>query len=263
MTVWNVARGLIVGTNTLRRHSTRLVSFFFANRVKTEKFYDMEKRLDQVRAHKFPQKVSRLHGVFFFETEPTIHVRSTLLFQKCFLAEGLLTNSNPNITRVDMNWLDAYANGHFNNDDWMEKYWAGEECPIWPNNMPCEPIWECITDADIMIPSKELRGKCYQISLSIHKPLVKPLLMLSVWGYSVNGLWGNVSYLYKETDSEKCLMPVIYAPDNDELISILEHVSRVDPNSYKAICYELNKDKEYLFATPIFETYAKILQKDG
>ncbi len=100
-----------------------------------------EARLEAVRRREFPEAVSRLTGLYFFEDElaatraeaqwggPRSHFRREWLVEVGFSALQL--------TRVDSEWITRrFWDG---DADWMRRYWAGEA-------YGAEPLWEVLVE---------------------------------------------------------------------------------------------------------------------
>ncbi len=84
-----------------------------------------ELKLEKCRLLKFPELVSRLQGLFFFETEKA--AIETLEHWGWDYKREYITAVNfsaQKLTRVDSEWVNIFfRSGDLNNDQWMIQYW--------------------------------------------------------------------------------------------------------------------------------------------
>jgi hypothetical protein len=97
----------------------------------------LELRLENIRKIFYPDKVSRLTGLYFFEDKDVALKAKDEWHLNHFKEESLVDVgfTYTNITRVDAKWID---NNHDNpNDNWMHDYWQG-------NPSGNDTLWEII-----------------------------------------------------------------------------------------------------------------------
>ena len=84
-----------------------------------------ELKLERTRQKLFNNKVSRLEGLYFFESERMAHIaldRWGIPNKKKYISEIDFT---PNaITKVDSEWITSYLLE--DDETWMKHYWTGE-----------------------------------------------------------------------------------------------------------------------------------------
>jgi hypothetical protein len=124
-----------------------------------------ESALELVRAREFPNRVSRLRGLFCLPDLDSAKRASSwddsgrTHFQPDYLAELSLARAGPARDRMDSNWITNApldANGFLTVFDWIPQYWAGVPYP------GTEPIWETLVDGRIIVLGTELREKAYR-----------------------------------------------------------------------------------------------------
>ena len=113
--------------------------------------FHREAALESVRAAKFPDRVSRLRGMFCLTDEHSVtracswDIAGRTHFQRKYLAELSLAKAGPKRDRLDANWITnapVDSQGILTDATWIPKYWSGEPCP------GHEPIWETLSTAD-------------------------------------------------------------------------------------------------------------------
>lgn len=123
----------------------------YVQKGKNIKFIN-ELKLENIRKTLFPHQVSRLQGVFLFESESDA-LRAAHLWG---WDEGYISKvyfDLDNISIVDSGWITNYLNSSGDNE-WMSNYWEGL-----PYND--EPLYELIVDGIGFVLNKELREKAY------------------------------------------------------------------------------------------------------
>jgi hypothetical protein len=127
-----------------------------------------ERFIESVRAANWPQKISRLTGMYCFPDRCSAE-RACVLWNKQNdnhfhldrLAEvEIFPVSSP--TTVDSNWYTyarCGADGSLDSAslNWIDSYWAGEPCPAQ------EPIWETIVDGRFVVCGTGLRLAAYKV----------------------------------------------------------------------------------------------------
>lgn len=125
------------------------------------------------RQSHFKQAVSRLRGVYFFESEKDAHAaveRWRIPGKRRFITP--VNFSANNITRVDSEWITFYLNS--NETDWMERYWRGE-------TLGQRPLPELLASGIGLVQSIELRQAAYQHIVK-NFPESTPLLAMACCG---------------------------------------------------------------------------------
>ncbi len=254
MVKWNVTSGVLYGPKKLKNEVPGYVSFFMVSRARTKRFWELEQRIEKVRLEKFPNKVSRLNCLYFFQEKPKNYISNIPPFDRCNLTTAFIA-SDASITKADMRWLDAAAANLLEGDAWIESYWRGEPCNISSRHMPDEPIWECLTDSDILIMDKETRQMCYDKSLNIHDDKVKALLMLNAWAFHCGKTFGNVTYSIVHKEGKLYFYPIMNG-DPNEAAQIAIQIKHEDIDYFNAIGMQLYKYPNIAFATPDFSKFA-------
>ena len=113
-----------------------------------------ELKLERMRQRKYSNHVSRLRGLYFFESEED--AKSALdrwnmpQRKKYISAVNFSANS---VTKVDSEWITW--NLLSENTDWMERYWSGE---IYGE----KPLYEYLASGFGVIQNKDLRTQAYK-----------------------------------------------------------------------------------------------------
>lgn len=112
-----------------------------------------ELALEAVRAAHFPDRVSRLRGMFCFLDRASAEGASVWggHFTPDYLAELSLSEASPVRGRQDANWI-TYGSPDLK---WAADYWRGIPYP------GAEPIWEVILEGRFWVLGTELRSRAY------------------------------------------------------------------------------------------------------
>lgn len=127
----NVARGMLVSSSELTKENKAVfLSPFIVSRIIKEKgkFWNLELGLEELRRDKFPDKVSRLNGLFVFHSEAEADKAERLAithFKKMFLSE-LLPIETGIFSKHDMNLITYFfeEEGQRFPVDWQCQYWS-------------------------------------------------------------------------------------------------------------------------------------------
>lgn len=119
-----------------------------------------ELAVEAVRVAQFPDRISRLRGMFCFsDAESAGRARSWGgHFDLQFMAELSLTEAGARRDRLDANWITnapTDAAGYLTDYSWIQNYWAGDP---YPNE---EPIWETLVDERLIILGIDIRQRAY------------------------------------------------------------------------------------------------------
>ncbi|MFH7524197.1 hypothetical protein ACK323_03555 [Aeromonas enteropelogenes] len=138
-----------------------------------------EFKLESVRQQNFPDKVSRLRGVYFFETKEMAEIaleRWGLNKHKKYITEVFFSGNN--YTYVDSEWITGYLDS--NDDEWMYKYWSGDTLGV-------KPLTEIIASGIGVIHNKALRAQAYEKIIN-QWPTASILLNLCMIGFCERGM---------------------------------------------------------------------------
>jgi hypothetical protein len=161
---WGVYRGVLVSAQVTGTPPECPVSMMFAGIVQYQNNvrFQNELQLDAARVQRFPQEVSRLAGMYFFEDPAQARVATA--WGGHFRPENLAkVEIHPvgKATRVDANWI-TYAkvdeDGRFNQTDlsWIDRYWAGQP-------LGNSPVWETIVHGRAVVFGIDLRNRAYDL----------------------------------------------------------------------------------------------------
>jgi len=125
---------------------------------------EKELALEQIRRAHYPEKVSRLHGIYLWKTrDDAIRGERWRLTEGQYFAQEQLAEVEfyyTNRTEADTQWIDAHVldDGYvLNRNDlsWAHKYWTGE-------GRNHEPHWEQIVEGRGLIRTTALRQRALQ-----------------------------------------------------------------------------------------------------
>lgn len=157
-------------------HYNLLRNYFSSNRIIESR---NEYELELIRMSSFPDKVSRLKGVYFFESKEMAECaieRWGLNSYRKYIAEVEFFGEN--YTSVDSEWITTYLNSEDNvHNDWMRKYWAGE-------TMGVRPLTEVLASGFGIVHDKSFRSKAIQ-NVYNRWPTSSILLNASIAGFAL------------------------------------------------------------------------------
>lgn len=183
MVAWEVAIGRVTSIcndggqfgvslwhyNTLRR-------FLSGDRIVESR---NEFELELIRMKHFPDKVSRLKGVYFFESKEMAECaldRWNLSAYKKFITEVEFYGDNATI--VDSEWITSYLSEEKPFDhDWMHKYWSGEP-------MGVRPLSEVLASGFGLVHDKTIRSEAIRRVYNLW-PTSSILLNASIAGFAM------------------------------------------------------------------------------
>ena len=133
-------------------------SMFASQRLrKGMNYFNFEQALEEERVRKFSHKISRLHGLFVFDTEEEAKMAGELWgksdnhFQSDCLSKAACEVGH-NKSKHDSNWITFYEEeSHRYPSNWKELYWEGM------SYQHQEPVWETIVDRPLILWNTELR----------------------------------------------------------------------------------------------------------
>ncbi|KJV50156.1 hypothetical protein VH86_03060 [Pantoea sp. BL1] len=138
-----------------------------------------EYELELIRMLHFPEKVSRLKGVYFFESREMAECaleRWRLKPLSRFITEVEFFGDN--YTNVDSEWITTYLNVEEDiHSDWMKKYWSGE-------TMGVRPLTEVLASGVGLVHDKTFRSEAIR-SVYEQWPTSSILLNASIAGFAI------------------------------------------------------------------------------
>ncbi|ELZ0585394.1 TPA: hypothetical protein ACPZCB_004356 [Yersinia enterocolitica] len=159
MVAWEVAIGRIQSICDKKEFG---VSVWFYNLVKgfVEKNNNVkitnEFKLELARIKMYPEKVSRLQGVYFFESREMAEIaveRWGIPSRKKYITEVYFSGNN--YTEVDSEWITTYLGGDPKQDpSWIESYWKGETLGI-------KPLTEVLASGIGIVHDQAIRCEAY------------------------------------------------------------------------------------------------------
>lgn len=155
---WATYRGTLV----CAPNDPGFISVWTAGLIRADHAGRMTKELtiEAVRVAQFPDRISRLRGMFcFLDAESAGRVGSWgEHFKPDFMAELSLAEAGIRRDRLDANWITNApidGAGHLADDSWIQNYWAGDP---YPNK---EPIWETLVDGRLIVLGTGIRQRAY------------------------------------------------------------------------------------------------------
>lgn len=181
---WEVAIGRLQSLNFAH---TKSLSIWVMNNLRNAvKYEDLDKwkiecELELFRRKEFPNKISRLTGLFFFESEEEAKQNSKSWgehFSQEYLTDVGFSYQADDISRYDAKWITNYQKGDQN---FMRNYFSG---------IPYDddPHWEIVAHGRGVIWNLELKQRAYEYLIQIF-PRAKVLLQsaITIFRSSVDG----------------------------------------------------------------------------
>lgn len=159
------------------------VSVWFYNRLRyqyarqglTSIFVD-EMKLEAVRRKYYPDKVSRLRGVYLFETpEDVEEALQRWSVNRDSIYVSAVNFSTSAVTRVDSEWITQCLGRGCQDKSWIHAYWQGKP-------YGSRPLFELLCSGVGLIVSNELRRHAYE-SICKESPLSSKILSLSATAF--------------------------------------------------------------------------------
>lgn len=179
MVAWEVAIGRIksvcdknpenFGISIWQYHQLRALS----RKGETPAIID-ELRLEAFRQTFMPKKISRLQGIYFFESEEMAHTalnRWGLSKYKQYISQ--VNFSANEVSRYDSEWITTFKGK--GQTDWFEPYLTGE-------TLGSTPLTEVLASGIGIVMNKDLRIEAYKKVLD-KWPTSTPLLYLAICGF--------------------------------------------------------------------------------
>lgn len=238
---WNVARGVINTTAELQKiyPNSTMVSFFMKSRIeKGVSSLELELKLEETRKQYYPNKPSRLLGLFYFPNKSDAENAQKYInvkhFQNVCLQEVAI-DPNAKMEVFDMNWITLYKDYKDKYpSNWMNLYWQGKECNIQTKeNIPT--IWESITESGFIIPDKNVREECIE-RLKQDDEQCCALLYLSIAAAHYGYILGYAFYCLTKSKNNKCNYLQLGMVVTDEMmVSVFKELEKDDLSSANAI----------------------------
>ncbi|HHX7277451.1 TPA: hypothetical protein ACVHP4_003040 [Yersinia enterocolitica] len=255
MVAWEVAIGRIQSICDKQEFG---VSVWFYNLVKgfvetnNNVKITNEFKLELTRMKMYPEKVSRLQGVYFFESREMAEIaveRWGIPGRKKYITEVDFLGNN--YTEVDSEWITTYLGSDpRQNPSWMERYWKGETLGVKPlievlasgigivrdQAIRCEAYWKII---DAWPTTSILLNGCIggfnkkgleQIGRSIPTIFVEKGEMLGKHYINMNDFKYHVKEIFEsldEMEAEGIKLPFIRPNNEESVFSVpdLRHLS--------------------------------------
>ena len=121
-----------------------------------------ETQLEKIRLMRFPDRVSRLTGMFCFPDLKSSEYAYSWggHFRPEYRAQLHLEQHRALPISFDSNWITYAPHDDkgfvIDTADWMSKYWSGEP---YPNGAP---VWETLVDGRLIVRSTNIRKKAYE-----------------------------------------------------------------------------------------------------
>lgn len=243
---WNTALGMIYPASYEPENGALHFSMFASQRLrKGMNYFNLEMTLESERVKKFPHKISRLQGLFVFETKEEAENAQALWgqrenhFQSDCLTEASCEIGH-NSSKHDSNWITYFLNSGEPEypENWKELYWSGTQYPH------KEPVWETIVDKPLVLWNTELRKS---VSDRLHDELPCSLILrLGILACDLGYELGRTSItLFKENE---CLQ-IRHMVRFDEKLA-LEVVDKIQQTKTEYMDYLRPKDKDTLCIVP-------------
>lgn len=180
MVAWEVAIGRIRSACDLgmeaKNFGISLWQYNLLRRAKdgASKRFLNELKLEKTRQKHAPNSVSRLRGVYFFESENDAHAaieRWGIPQNKKFITA--VNFSANKTTRVDSEWITSYLLS--DESDWMQRYWSGE-------TLGQKPLTEVLASGIGIVQNTALREAAYRSILEA-TPEATPLLGMAACAF--------------------------------------------------------------------------------
>ena len=133
-----------------------------------------EFRLEEIRAEHYPHCVSRLTGLYFFESRETAFTAIDRWGIDSELKEYVtpVNFSASNATRVDSEWITRFKGQGVKSTDWIHAYWRGES---YGDNR----LTEVLASGIGLIDDSQFALKCFR-DINALSPVMAKLLMLGI-----------------------------------------------------------------------------------
>ena len=182
---WAAYKGTLISPPKTEELGGRFVSWWQADLLRDSLLLGRELALERVRAHQFPEKISRMDGIFCFLDKACAD--QAVHWGEHFEAENRVDinlGEAKGRDRMDANWMDPRADRL--NDEWIQRYWQGEPYPH------MEPVWETIVEGKVSVLGTRVRERAYEV-VKVHWPDSLMLLEISRLGAWIGSDIGSIS----------------------------------------------------------------------
>lgn len=190
MVAWEVAIGRIksICDNNKEKFGISLWQYSLFKKYAQEGKYkklENELKLEKIRLKNHKKSISRLQGLYFFESEEDANIaldRWNMSHRKKYISEVYFSANS--ITRVDSEWITYNLDS--DDDEWMGEYWLGSV-------LGEAPLTEVLASGIGIIQNMELRKQAYQNILKIW-PESSPLLAAASCAFGHNKM-ENIAHI--------------------------------------------------------------------
>jgi hypothetical protein len=190
----------------------------------------LEFMLERIRATQFPDRISRLTGLYcFLDIESAERACSSWAspsnhFRAEYLAELQLGEAGPRRDRLDSTWIThapTNKDGLLTEIAWIPRYWAGEPYP------DATPIWETLVDGRLIVLGTKLREQAYAL-IKRHLPDSLAFLEIARQAAWVGSNLGNIcSWLRQDGDEiDLSYLMDMRDADNPDVLERLERLKK-------------------------------------
>ena len=220
---WLVYRGEMVSPKATNAgslsvwHANYLINA--ANAGRRAQYYKMEMAVELARRQSFPDKVSRLSGLYFFEDVESAKRAGRRWdgnFREEHLAEIKLVGT-PQISRYDSEWI---THGMGSSDrSWIPNYLSGVP-------MDQSPLWELLVEGRGFVLGTRVRERAYE-TVRRTWPTSLGLLELSRVAVELNSDLGLICP-FLSTDSDKVRLTLQLSFSDAKNPEFLDRLSKFD-----------------------------------
>jgi len=229
MVAWEVAVGRMISADVHRVKNLSVSSWQYNHLCRCLKYglsldFINEMRLELTREAHFRENVSRLQGLYFFETPEA--AKLALKYWRIPLKESHISPIRffpKRMTKVDSEWITANIDKE-EDPSWMSSYWNGEI-------KGRSPLYEILATGFGEVLNYDLRVQAYRSILEIW-PYSTPLLAMACCAFQVKGM-----------NDIAAVMPGLYAEGKNVCGDYVIDISDLD-NQKKEIIEAVNICRE-------------------
>lgn len=205
LVAWETAIGRICSVDQLEKQNIFTVSLrqfsIFKNCVLKDDAYKISRELEieYIRSTCFEEKISRLRGIYFFNSlDHAEAIIGRMNWKAAHFDPTYLTEvrfHKVKYSEYDSEWITT--NFNFDKSEWINNYLSGATCGD-------NPLTEVVASGVGVVLNNELRQRAYDF-IGNEYPDTIPLLQLSCNGfaYGFNDIGQNIPYLLNTGDSVK------------------------------------------------------------
>lgn len=263
LVAWNSYRGVLLSQELVQQGvSTELcpalsmtISKIFMDRNWDR--YQFEMTLEIIRKAHFPDRTSRLTGMYVFDdlecafSAARDEAWSGHIDRKNLTEVGVSAASNT--TRLDANWINwMLTTRQSGNQNWREgvrPYWEGVSCPHYRDS-----IWEVLVHGAVTIWGTEIRDHAYKVTKE-YSPKSVALLELSRLAATLGSDLGHINALFTNNDGRPLISFYIDMRDatNQAYLDKLNEYTSKNPSLVNHIDLAVGGA---MFRTPNFLAYS-------